>query len=293
VKKLLLYSFFAALVLTVIFTALSYRFAVQFTEPHNTEIGNLPDSLSSKFNSVYFKTKDSLLLNGWYAAPDTGSSAVILLHGYRSNRLEMMPRALMFMKYGFGALVYDARACGESEGNHISFGYYEKNDLLAATDFLKKTGIKHIGLDGFSQGGATIVLAGDSFPQEVKFAIIESTYPSLRSAIDTRFRKYLYIPGCAGGLIMIPIAESIINADIDDIAPVNVIGKLKVPLLIMAGGNDSRLKTSDAYMLLEAAGSNSDWHIIRGAEHEDLYLFNKNEYEAEVIEFVLKNFIKR
>lgn len=289
-KRVFVYIIFTLFLFSASYTAVSYYFALKFTGSHNSNIGDIPDSLKNFTENVSLKTQDSLNIKGWYMKPDTGRSAIIFLHAYGSNRLEMLPRALMFRRYGFGAFIYDARACGESEGEHVSFGAYEIFDLKAAIKFLKDKGIENIGLIGFSQGGATICMGSSHLPLEIKFAVIESTFPNLLSAIDTRFRKYFLLPGSVGGALMIPLAEDLMQMYVDDISPVRYIISINTPVLVMYGSNDSRLRREDAYKVYEESNKPKEWHEFDGAEHEDLYLYNKNEYEDVVMTFIKKYF---
>jgi len=289
-KKVVKISALILLLICLTFAAISFYFAFDFISPNNCTIGNAPLSSGISFENVQFKTEDGLQIRGWYSKPDTGSKVIILLHGFKGSRVEGFEKCLMLKKYGYGVLLFDSRACGESEGDQISLGYYETMDLLAAIDFLKNRRIDHIGLIGFSQGGATITLAANKFPKEVKFVILESVFPTLRSAVDSRFMKYFGIPGFIGGFLMIPFAELMLTLDVDDISPYDNMKNLKIPVLVAVGEKDSRLKLKEALLLSEIANEPSEWAVIENAEHEDLFKGNKSDYEVKIIKFIKKYF---
>jgi pimeloyl-ACP methyl ester carboxylesterase len=104
---------------------------------------------------VLYNEQDDIHLSGWYL-PSANRAAVILLHGYGSNRLEMLARANVLAAHGYGVLLYDLRGHGESEGDKRAFGWQDVNDVNAAVKFLesqKDVLPGKIGILGFSIGG--------------------------------------------------------------------------------------------------------------------------------------------
>ena len=94
--------------------------------------------LEANIESVSFLADDGVRLSGWMAIGDSGK-AVILLHGYTGDRTAMLPQAKMLFDEGFTVLLFDFRHRGESEGDFVSFGYYEKQDVLAAVNLIEET----------------------------------------------------------------------------------------------------------------------------------------------------------
>src|SRR5262245_12852079 len=64
---------------------------------------------------VSFRTKDGVVLRGWYV-PSKRRAAVILVHGGYDNRTQMMFELLDLSEHGYGVLAYDSRGDGESDG---------------------------------------------------------------------------------------------------------------------------------------------------------------------------------
>lgn len=250
---------------------------------------SFPDSLSITRKDIQFKTSDSLTIKGWYfTAPQNqvnSDKAVILCHGWTANRYETLPRVKFLVEAGYNVLTYDARACGESEGDLISLGYYEANDLLAAIDYLKSTGINKIAADGISQGGATIVFASAK-SKDLKCVIIESCFDELRNAVNNRFSSMLCIPGALGSALMIPLAKNKLGVSVDEIAPINFIGKIHIPVLIISGEADTRTNPDETKKLFDAANEPKTLWLVPNAGHVDLYRVNHIEYEKRVLEFL-------
>ena len=148
----------------VSFVGASFLFAWIFTHPPKRPVAHVPSDFAHPLNTVHFNTADSLQLEGWFLSAADSAPGIIMLHGYSGNRRGVLKRAGMFYEAGFSVLLYDARGCGESEGDYTSIGLHEVEDLLAAIKWMAEQGIRDISLLGVSQGGATIALAAGRLP---------------------------------------------------------------------------------------------------------------------------------
>lgn len=272
---------------SICFIVLSYLFAKAFISSNHISIANPPSEFN--FENVSFRTSDNILIKGWYSKFSDSSKTMILLHGYKANRTEMISRAKIFRQAGYNVLLYDARGCGESEGEFISFGYYESKDLLAAIRFLNKRGERSIAVYGFSQGGATIIMASDSL-KEIKCVIIEATYDKLVNAIDNRFKSTLNVPGKFGALLMIPFAESKLGINVNEIEPIEKISKLNFPIFVIGGEKDEKTLTENIINLFEAANKPKELWIAENSGHADIFSNNSELYQTKVINFLDDNF---
>ena len=74
---------------------------------------------------------------------------VIYLHGNSSSRLEGLKIATELLKRDINIFVFDFAGCGLSEGEYISLGWHEKEDLKIIVDFVDRLpGVSKIGLWG-------------------------------------------------------------------------------------------------------------------------------------------------
>lgn len=274
----------------IAFIGISAYFAVNLTGAVLKPIGNFDTYLPSDTQSVEFKSRDGITLRGWFAPAKDATTAVVLLHGHGATRQHMLARAKLLRDHGYAVLLYDARGHGLSDGDHVSMGYFEINDLLGAFDFLRIKGLQTFGLIGISQGGATIALAGDKLTGEgVRWAVIESTYPTLRDAVDRRFRNTFGIPGWLAACLMIPMAEYRLGVSIDAIAPLNTVGGLPCPLLVLHGGSDVHTLPQAATQLAAKTKPPALVWIVPGAAHVDLYGFAKDAYARRLLAFMHAN----
>jgi dipeptidyl aminopeptidase/acylaminoacyl peptidase len=212
--------------------------------------------------------------------------AIVLLHGWGGNRKQMLRRARFFRDQGYTALLFDARACGESTGDAVTFGYREKADLVAAVKFLKDRGHADIACLGVSQGGATICFAADEL-NGVKCVICESVYDEMTHALDRRMRSYTGMPGWLGGLALVPFAERQLELNIDEVRPIDYVGKLPCPVLVISGEKDDRAWPADTRRLFNAAREPKKLWMVPEARHEDLFRFAG--YEDKIQAFLRKH----
>jgi len=145
------------------FIVIEMIFIIAITQPAPSVIGSPPhNNKGIEYQPVtIFNELEGITLSGWYIPSENGA-AIILLHGYGSNRLEMISRADILSRHGYGVLLYDLRGHGESGGDKRSFGWQDVKDVKAALEFLSRTenvNPDRIGILGFSIGGQIAIRA--------------------------------------------------------------------------------------------------------------------------------------
>jgi fermentation-respiration switch protein FrsA (DUF1100 family) len=282
-KRLLRWTLIAALLAVFLFVGGSWIFAQRLTRARPSAVGAPPADFPYPIESVTFTSSDRQTLSGWLAPAPDSKRGIVLLHGWGGNRKQMLPRARYFREHGFTALLYDARACGESSGDAVTFGYREHLDVIAAVKLLKDRGCTDISCLGVSQGGATILFAADEL-QGVKCVICESVFDEMTHAVDRRMRRYTGVPGALSASLMVPFAEHRLGLDIDQVKPADYVGKLPCPVFIVSGDQDKHTWPEDTRRLFEAAREPKELWMVPGARHEDLFRFP--EYPDKVRSFL-------
>jgi hypothetical protein len=129
--------------------------AIVQTHKYREAIGEPPPG----YEPVTFRSSDGLELAGWYR-PSTNGAAVIVVHGGGGDRAGSLAHAALLARHGYGALAYDSRGRGESEGSHIAYGWGWENDVEGALDFLRERADVEegrIGGLGLSTGAEVLV----------------------------------------------------------------------------------------------------------------------------------------
>ena len=158
-------------VFSIIFLA-AFLMANLVTVPLKSQVCcETPARFGAEYQSMHFSTADGMTLSGWYVPPRNGA-VVILVHSYYGDRRQPLPVAEMLYKHGYGLLMYDQRASGESDGDSRSLGWRDIPDLKEAAAWLTgQPGIQKIGAYGCSMGGAISLAGAVGVPSILAIAI--------------------------------------------------------------------------------------------------------------------------
>jgi fermentation-respiration switch protein FrsA (DUF1100 family) len=258
----------------------------QLLEPQNHPIGPPPADLPVE--RVSFFSYSGHTLRGWYVPGIPGRGAVLLLHGYRSDRTSMVARARFLHAAGHSVLLFDFQAHGESPGDAITFGHLESLDALAAMKFLRTRAPRDkIAALGISLGGAAALLAGAQLHADAY--ILESVFPSLEQATRNRLDERLGRSGKHLAPLLLWQLQPRLGFTPADVRPIEPIGKIKQPKLILGGTADQKTKLKETMALYLAAADPKQLWAIEGAGHEDLHTYARAIYEQRVLDFLQKN----
>ncbi len=135
-----------------------------------------PTRFGAEFEKISFRAADGLTLRGWYIPPKNGA-VIILLHPYYGDRMGVMRPAEMLYQHGYGLLMYDQRASGESDGTVRSLGWLDIPDAREAVNFVTtRQKDAKIGISGCSSGGA-IALGGATLSPQIGAVAVDAPSP--------------------------------------------------------------------------------------------------------------------
>ena len=101
--------------------------------PANHPVGAPPDDLP--FQSTGLHSESGSEIATWYLSATDAGATIILLHGIRGDRRGMLDHARILHEAGYGLVLIDLQAHGESTGEHITVGWLERHDVSAAVQF--------------------------------------------------------------------------------------------------------------------------------------------------------------
>jgi fermentation-respiration switch protein FrsA (DUF1100 family) len=246
-------------------------------------IGPAPAALDAI--DVSFASGSGSRLHGWFAPGRRGAGAVLLLHGVHANRLAMLPRARFLHDRGYAVLLPDFRAHGESTGDRTTFGALESRDALAAVCLLRTMAPgERIGVIGVSLGGAAALLGAAPLPADA--LVLESVYPTIDLAARNRLRAWLGPVGRLAAPAVVRWLTPAVGVGPEALRPIDHIGRLSVPVFVLAGSADRYTPITESRALFDRAPAPKEFWVVPGAAHVDLHDFAPAEYERRVGTFL-------
>ncbi len=275
-KRLLV--IFAILVATVVVCVLFVGRLL--AQPVQARIGNPPADLNAQ--PVTFASDSGASVHGWWCPIQNCRGAVLLLPGIRANRLSTVDRARFLYRAGYSVLLIDFQATGETKGDHITFGWKESRDVLAAVNFIRQVDLSaRVAIVGSSLGGVAALLATP--PLKVDALVLEEVYPTIEIATRNRMENYFG----AFGRMLTPLLLNQLQWRLDvsaaQLRPLDHIGRVECPLLIISGEKDRNTRPSDTRMLVERTQSPTHVWFVPNAGHVDLHRAAREEYETRVL----------
>lgn len=254
--------------------------------PDKAAVGAPPVDLVAQ--SVSFEDVDGRTVHGWLVSGDGRHGTVILVHGIRDDRTSMLARTHFLSNAGYAVLLFDLQAHGESDGDHISFGFLESRSVSAAVTFVgSRFAGAPIAVIGVSLGGAAVLMADP--PLQVDAMILEAVYSTLDAALRNRLaiRFGEYGPHLAPLLMwQVPLR---LDYDPDVVAPAVRIQNVAAPLLVMSGDRDARTTLRNTLDLFANAPEPKELWMVPDAGHADLHRFSTESYERKVLDFLSRH----
>ncbi|SHE80667.1 Alpha/beta hydrolase family protein [Modicisalibacter ilicicola DSM 19980] len=199
--------------------------------------------------TVSIPTRRGRTLVGWWLPAD-GRGAVVITHGWGANRELMLPLARPLQAAGWKVLLFDARNHGESDDDTFSSMPRFAEDTEAALAWLRRRpgmAEEPVALLGHSVGAAAVLLAA-SRRDEIAAVISLSAF----AHPDGMMRRWLAskrLPFFPLGWYVLRYVEHVIGHRFDAIAPVTTLPRVRCPVLLVHGRDDSVIPPSDAECL--------------------------------------------
>ncbi len=249
-----------------------------FRAPRRRERGDPSAAGMPRFREIVIPTVRDLPLRGWLVEPrDTAGGdapTVVVVHGWGANMEMMLPLAGPFHDAGFRVLLFDARNHGSSpRDGHSSMPKFAE-DAEAALDWLDAAGLRGRRiLVGHSIGAAAALLAASRRRDVAGVVAIAAFAHPARLMARTLRRLRLPAPVVRAVLRYI---EWVIGHDYDDIAPENVVCRVRCPVLLAHGTADRVIPVSDMDRIARCRRKNIRTLRVEGADHDSVDLLTAN-----------------
>lgn len=269
--------------------------------------GFYPNTLPLEGTALNNQTGKNMNLKAYYV--DQHSDKTVIIHGgFRGNwdNGVVTPEYDSFYQAGYNLLFVDSRTTGGSDGDFITYGQYESDDVLYWVNHEVQTKPNQgILLYGGSMGAATMMsVLAKPIPKNVKGIIENCGFQS----IDEQLR-YTYTNLVAPALENIPVVDLDIVADQahedqymqllkenyfdqelhlnpTENLPILGMSQTDIPKLLIHGTEDNVVPVSNAQNLYGLSKGYKDLVLINGAGHGEAQKVDPATYNQHVSDFL-------
>ena len=231
---------------------------------------------------------DGLTLKAKKFSPAENSNRwAILVHGYGRDGTYAYDYAEEYLKRGWNVLVPDLRAAGESQGEFITMGALESQDIYDWEEkiFAENPDAKII-LHGVSMGAATVLMTAAKNPKNLVAVVEDCGYTSAYEMFTAQLEKIFSLPEYP----VMPCANLVCKlktgVKISDAAPIEVVDKIKVPILFIHGDADKLVPFEMMSELYDKTTSTKEKFVVNGAGHADAKRKDPKVYFDKVFAFI-------
>jgi esterase/lipase len=241
---------------------------------------------------VYFKNKNNERLCGILVKKDKNKPIVIICHGYNvdKNRLLYKYISKRLNENNISTLRFDFSGYGESKGRREDAVISKEiSDLESAINYTYNNGLKNIVLLGHSLGGSICIIEAAKNKKIIAVISLASvTYiqkmkgGKFSEEVVTEVMKkgkLIYKKGKKKYILTKEFFEDLEKYDVLDL-----VKKIKVPILVLHGKNDEKINYKEAKKLYDNSKKLKKLMIIKGADHK----FSSKESREQIVKSVIK-----
>lgn len=233
------------------------------------------------------------------APKETPRPCVVYLHGNSGCRLDGQ-EILYVMERGFTVMTYDACGSGNSGGEYVSLGIYERTDLATVIDHLRSSGlVTTIALWGRSMGAVTSLMYAARDPTAVNAIVLDSPFSTLRLLISDLVEQHArWAPKFTVEAIVEKVRRVIVRTagfDINQLNALDAARKCTVPAFIFHGKEDTFVAPKHSAWIADCYQGCCLRHEVMGGHNDErmadardvalnllqLYLVDKPAAEAQ------------
>ena len=248
--------------------------------------------------TVTFLNSKGEQLHGVIRVPEGNGKfpAVVICHGFDSNKDNEFIFSLWdnISRAGFVCMRFDFTGHGESKGSFRDFTITQEiRDVKNAVELLKTSGVvneKKIFLIGHSLGASVAILAASE--EKIKAVVAISGIARLDDFISSKFSEHQIAEWKRKGYVQFYDFDELSTELLKDIEKHDILsaaGRLKCPLLIMHGTDDTSVPSENAKEIFYHAKDIRKLELIEGADHRFTAPAHREELISMITGFLAAN----
>ncbi|MGB4268138.1 MAG: alpha/beta hydrolase [Spirochaetota bacterium] len=298
IKKIAIILFVLLIIIVIIIFGVAWHFSNQLInpKPYTCQVDHFVycdgiGELGIPYMDVEFKNDVNLTLKGWLV-PGNSNNAIVMVHGITADRREGLRWVKALHNAGYNLLLFDLRNHGKSDKAKTGMGYYEKNDVIAAVDFLLSKGYKNIGVFGVSMGASTAIQAM-AIDKRILAGVFEAAFANLGDLLAEIAKRDFGLPRFPIINAVMCVYSMRLGADANAINPEDFIGSISPrPVFIIHCDSDDYIAYHHGQRIFEKAREPKYMWTAHCNKHARAWQSNPQEAEKKVVDFYNK-FISR
>ncbi len=228
------------------------------------------------------------LIGHWFPCPDA-KRVIIAMHGWRSSFAKDFGMISEFwFSHNCSVLFAEQRGQNNSAGDYMGFGMIERYDCLKWIDWVNSRcdGKLPIYLCGVSMGATTVLMTtGLPLPENVHGVIADCGFTSPYAIWKHVANKNLHISFALKGILANQLCRRKIQMGASDYSTIEALKSCTVPVMLIHGSDDHFVPLEMSFQNYKACAGPKTLFVVPGAGHAMSYYFEKEKYEAVLLDF--------
>ena len=244
--------------------------------------------LSQNVEHHYITSRDGLRLHGILIPNNMTDKKriAVLVHGYQgSPSVDFSAAARSYYNNGFSLFLPDQRTHGQSEGKYITFGAFERYDIVDWCKYLDEY-TEHryeFILSGVSMGATTFLLAAAE-PDMIKLNYITADcgYTDPKRIFTHVFKQWYHLPTFPILSIAKSVCQRKARFGFDEFSTTQAVKNLRAPVTFIHGEADDFVTPDNSLDNYDACTGAKQIITVPGAEHGVSYIKDPVRIDSEL-----------
>jgi len=281
------------IVLVLAYLGISWKYADGVTRVTRDPLKKTPAYVQPAYEDVSFRSRDGLLLKGWWFPAPGASKAAVLVHGKDQNRIDSSfdpgRIARFLLADGWSVLLFEMRGHGQSDGLRWGLGEYEPYDILAAIDLAaQKTNVarSRVATIGESMGAGSVLMTVGKDPS-IGPVVVDSAYASAPVVVNEVGPVYSGLPAFfTPGLVL--ASRVLYGIDIGSVVPVDVVRAHPERAFLFIQCEEDQTVAMHHGVDLKNASANADTQLwlVRDCGHVKAFTTYPQAWQDHVLAFL-------
>lgn len=226
---------------------------------------------------------------------------LVYCHSQTGNRLEGYQLLEYCATKSMSLLLFDFAACGKSQGEYLSLGWFESLDLdVVIRDLKSRFRVSSVSLWGRSMGAVTCILYAEQHQAQISFMVLDSPFSNLKEMLIKIGQNKVKMPAVVLSMALTLISSTInqkLGVDLLSLEPGKTAEKCNVPAVFIVAKNDEilppksvldiyeRYKSTQKAIIYSLEGTHNterEEHIIEQAFGKLIDHITKKLYEQKM-----------